>query len=121
MLNELGLKKCVINEGEFEFLYSRFGEQYARGGDFGPALHDYDLILIIDTDLSFGDIENYMEDKINLVGIEAKTIDFYDTDGTTVITRLSNYGQVVDFFTDLVTYNGQSNYRGTLRFGKKIS
>ena len=117
MLKDLKLKKCVINDGEFEFQYSRFGEQLLVGKDYGDNLKGYDLLLTVDTDLSPNN--NYIIDMSELKNITINKIDFYDVDNTTIITSLTNY-KVIDMFTDLVTYQDETNYRGSIRFVKNI-
>lgn len=119
MLSDLKLKKCVINGDEFEFQYSRFGEQLIKP-EFGEALSGYDLLLTIDTDLTDNERKDYITNMLPLEKIDVKTITFYDLDGTTVITTLTDYGIVNDLYTDLVNYQDETNYRGTIRFVKNI-
>lgn len=120
MLNDLKLKKCVINGDKFEFQYSRFGEQLIKP-EFGEALSDYDLLLTIDTDLSDNARKDYITNMLPLENIDVKTITFYDLDGTTIITTLTDYGTMNDLYTDLVNYQDETNYRGTVRFVKKLN
>lgn len=119
MMNDLGLKKCVVNNGEFEFQYSRFGEIF-NNSDYGEELNKYDIILTIDTDLPFNTENNFIEKIFPLMAINIESLTFYDIDGETVIATLTGYDKIQDVHTDLVKYGNLSNYRGTLRFGKII-
>lgn len=114
------MKKCIVNEGAFEFPVDYFGE-ISSVNSLLSNWEGQSSVLNITTELNNetelarvdGDYMNYMSALIN---IEITSLEIVED--TKTIVKFNNYNKILDLSTDCPP--AENLYRGTIRFGRSI-